>query len=267
MYDSVSIDGVNTEGLTGSILYLGPSDYGSRDTSRPGVAIGLWLQYFLDMYSTVDEAANAVQKMDIQVVTASLVPGVSSVGHVALSDKTGDNLILEYLDGKLVMHHGGQYPVMTNDPTFDEQLAIDAYWKPMSNYSLPGTGSPADRFVRLSYYNRMSPQSSDLVTSVATAAGMIRAVSVPFVPESQINKGLDVWPTLWRVYYDLKDMMFFYESAVEPLAFYMALSDYDLSSGGTVKRLGLVGASWEDRYGDMKGRFTKSEPFIPVGGV
>lgn len=27
------------------------------------------------------------------------------------------------------------------------------------------------------------------------------------------------WRTLWRIYYDLKDMMFFYESAVEPVYF------------------------------------------------
>ncbi|KEF62315.1 uncharacterized protein A1O9_00287 [Exophiala aquamarina CBS 119918] len=267
MYDSVAIDGINTEALTGSVLYLGPSDYGQRNASRPGVAIGFWLQYFLDMYSTVDEAATALQKMDIQVVTATLVPGVSSVGHISLSDKSGDNLILEYLDGKLVMHQGKQYPVMTNDPTFDEQLAIAAYWKPMSNYSLPGTGTPSDRFVRLSYYNGLVPQSGDLVTAVATTAGMIRAVSVPFVPESQINKGLDVWPTLWRVYYDVKDMMFFYESAVAPISIYMSLGDYDLSSKGKVQRLDLADADWEDRYGDMKGKFVESKPFAPVGGV
>ncbi|KAK7902928.1 hypothetical protein LTR67_002574 [Exophiala xenobiotica] len=266
MYDLVSIDGINTEGLTGSILYLGQSDYGPRNASRPGVAIGLWLQYFLDTYPNVAEAATAVQTMDMQVVTASLVPGVSSTGHISLTDKSGDNMVIEYLAGKLVVHHGKQYQVMTNDPTFDEQLAIETYWEPISNYSLPGTSTPADRFVRLSYYNRISPESKDMTSSVATVAAMVRSVSVPFVPESQINTGLDVWPTLWRVYYDLKDMAFFYESSVEPMSFYMMLSDFDLSSKGTTKRLGLADANWEDRYGDMKGKFSGAQPFKPVGG-
>lgn len=286
MYDKVTIDGMNSAGLTGSVLYLGPSDYGARNTSRPGLAIGAWLQYYLDTYDTVASAAADLATVNLQVVTGALVPGVSSVGHISLSDKSGDNLIIEYKNGQLVSHHGQEYPVMTNDPFFDEQLAIWEYWQPMSNYSLPGTGTPAgmlyqnepllsdsqtnfvcsDRFVRLAYYNSISPQSPDLMTSVATTAAMIRAVSVPFVPESLINKDLDVWPTLWRVYYDTKDMVMWYESAVTPIALYMDFGDYNLGDNGTVKRLGLAETNWQDLYGDMKGKFSDAKVFKPVGG-
>lgn len=290
MYDIVSIDGMNTEGLTGSVLYLGSSDYGDRNASRPGLAIGWWLQYFLDSYPTVAAAVKGVQDQDIQVITKEMVPGVSSTGHIMLSDKSGDNLVMEYLDNKLVVHHGKQYQVMTNDPTYDTQLAVNEYWEPIANQSLPGTSTPAgkfaslrrmalqarpfalltnnpskDRYVRLSYYNRLSPESNDLESSVATTAAMIRAVSVPFVPEDQINSGVDVWPTLWRVYQDTKDMVFFYESAVQPMFFWMNFTDYDFSSKGQTKRLGLLNASWESRYGDMKGNFEGSKPFVPLG--
>ncbi|KIV98097.1 hypothetical protein, variant [Exophiala mesophila] len=264
MYDKVTIDGINAAGLTGSILYLGSSDYGTRNTSRPGLAIGVWLQYYLDMYDTVAGVVADLNSTNLQVVTAALVPGVSSVGHIALTDKSGDNLIIEYLNGQLVIHHGEQYQVMTNDPTFDEQLAIWEYWKPMSNYSLPGTGTPADRFVRLSYYNTITADAPGLMSSVATTAAMIRAVSVPFVPESEINTGLDLWPTLWRCYYDLKDMVFFYESSVTPIAIFMYLEDYDLSKNGTVKRLALADTDWQGLYGDMKGNFTDAKIFQPI---
>ena len=147
MYDIVSIDGMNSEGLTGSVLYLGQSDYGARNTSTPGLAIGFWLQYFLDMYPTVAAAAKAVQNNPriFQVVSKPMVPGVSSTAHVSLTDKSGDNLVMEYLDGKLVVHHPKQYQVMTNDPTFDEQLALNTYWEPISNQSLPGTSTPAGK--------------------------------------------------------------------------------------------------------------------------
>ena len=149
MYDIVSIDGMNTEGLTGSVLYLGESDYGDRNSSRPGLAIGWWLQYCLDSFPTVAAAAKAIQGQDIQVITKEMVPGVSSTGHIMLSDKSGDNLIMEYLDNKLVIHHGTQYQVMTNDPTYDRQLAVDEYWEPIANQSLPGTSTPAGKFVSL----------------------------------------------------------------------------------------------------------------------
>lgn len=145
MYDHVSTDGMNSAGLTGSVLYLGESDYGPRNKSRPGLAIGLWLQYFLDQYSTVTEAVDAMNNTNIQIVPADFVSGVSSTGHVSLSDKTGDNLILEYLNGQLVMHQGRQYPVMTNDPAFEDQLALDKYWDPIASVSLPGTSSPAGK--------------------------------------------------------------------------------------------------------------------------
>jgi choloylglycine hydrolase len=47
--------------------------------------------------------------------------------HLSLSDATGDSAILEYINGKLVIHHGSQYRVMTNSPTFDQQLALNVY--------------------------------------------------------------------------------------------------------------------------------------------
>jgi choloylglycine hydrolase len=112
----------------------------------------------------------------------------------------------------------------------------------------------------------MSPQSKDLESSVATTAAMIRAVSVPFVPESEINTGVDVWPTLWRVYQDTKDMVYFFESAVDPIFLWMNMADYDFSSKGSIKRLSMADADWTDRVGDMKGKFVQAQQFVPLGG-
>jgi choloylglycine hydrolase len=67
------------------------------------------------------------------------------------------------------------------------------------------------------------------------------------------------------VYQDTKDMVFFYESAVDPLFFWMNVGDYDLSTNGTTKRLGLANAAWTDRVGDMKGKFAPAKPFVPIG--
>ena len=37
--------------------------------------------------------------------------------------------IFEYVHGKLVIHHGKEYQVMTNSPIYDQQIAINEYWK------------------------------------------------------------------------------------------------------------------------------------------
>jgi hypothetical protein len=95
---------------------------------------------------------------------------------------------------------------------------------------------------------------------------MIRAVSVPFVPPTEINTGIDVWPTLWRVYYDTKDMVSFYESSVEPVFLWMDFKEFNLSKNGTTQRLALADVAWEDRVGNMNPKqFSDSKPFVPVG--
>lgn len=71
--------------------------------------------------------------------------------HLSLSDPTGDNAVLEYINGKLVIHHDPSYTVMTNDPVFEEQLAINEYWKEIrakSFFPAP-IGLPIDLFVHL----------------------------------------------------------------------------------------------------------------------
>ena len=266
MYNVAVVDGMNSEGLVGSVLYLADSDYGAHDISRPALSIGLWLQYFLDQYSTVAEAANDLfhptGAEKFQVVTKTLVPGVPSLGHIALSDKSGDNLIMEYLNGTLQVHHSKAYVVMTNEPSFDQQLAINTYWQPISNMSLPGTDRPADRFVRLSYYVNGAPSSNDMVSAVATTAGMVRAVSVPLKPTSIETPNIS--PTLWRIYADTKDLRYFYESATEPSFLWVDLDELDLSSTGQVLGLTLSNVSWEERIGDMSKEFVKLDAFHPL---
>jgi penicillin V acylase-like amidase (Ntn superfamily) len=73
--------------------------------------------------------------------------------HLAISDATGDSAVLEYIRGALVIHHGKQYKVLTNSPTYDQQLSIMEYWKEAGGLatSLPGTSRAADRFVRATF--------------------------------------------------------------------------------------------------------------------
>ena len=68
---------------------------------------------------------------------------------VSISDATGDSAIFEYIKGKLIIHHAKQYQVMTNSPSFDEQLALNKYWEAIGGQTfLPGTSRAADRFAR-----------------------------------------------------------------------------------------------------------------------
>jgi choloylglycine hydrolase len=70
---------------------------------------------------------------------------------------------------------------MTNDPPFEQQLAIGKYWENIPGKSfLPGSVAAADRFVRASFFIDAIPQTDNTRVAVAGVFSVIRNVSVPF---------------------------------------------------------------------------------------
>ena len=100
---------------------------------------------------------------------------------MAITDETGNTAVLEYLDGKLSIHEGKEYQVMTNSPRYEYQLAINDYWKEVGGLQmLPGTNRSSDRFVRASFYIHAIPQTADARIAVPSVLSVMRNVSVPF---------------------------------------------------------------------------------------
>ena len=112
-------EGLNEAGLSASLLYLEGTRYEARDFTKPSLSIGLWAQYLLDNYKTVSEALTALSTF--QVVSTE-IGGRSWPIHLAIQDKTGDMAIIEYVNGEMKIHHGPQYRVFANEPTYDIQL-------------------------------------------------------------------------------------------------------------------------------------------------
>jgi len=155
----------------------------------------------------------------VQVVSGEVPgrPGSLAPLHLSLSDATGDSAIFEWIDGKLRIHHGREYRVMTNEPSYDEQLAITRYWSQIDWRSfLPGTNRAADRFVRASSYIDAVVQSDDPRTAAAAVFSVIRNASVPYgisVPDAP-----NLSTTRWRTVADQKSRLFYAESATAPNA-------------------------------------------------
>src|SRR6476469_5647020 len=78
-YDIGSTDGINEKNLAGHLLWLAESDYCKRDESVPGLSVGLWLQYFLDNFASVDEAVNFVENHPFRLLTGM----VADTGKIA----------------------------------------------------------------------------------------------------------------------------------------------------------------------------------------
>ena len=121
VYGIGTVDGLNEAGFAVHALYLKTTDVGVRDPNLAGLHIGLWAQYLLDRASTVSEALALMDGFQLVMVSAH---GFEATMHLAIEDVSGDSAILEFDAGEIVVHHGREFRLMTNDPTYDEQLKL-----------------------------------------------------------------------------------------------------------------------------------------------
>lgn len=256
VYDVGTVDGFNAAGLGGHALYLNATDFGTRDPAKPGVHAGLWLQYLLDQAATVAEALDLMADIDILQVHAH---GRDANLHLALEDAGGDSAIIEFAAGRPVIHHGRQFTLMTNDPTYDEQLALLArqdFSHPSRDMPLPGNVNPVDRFQRAAYYSALLPHPASQRQAVAGVMAIMRNVSVPFgAPYGDFG----VYNTEYRTVTDLTDRMYFFELTTGPSVLWIRMDGLDLAAGATPL---AVDPYDESLVGDVTDRFTARDiPF------
>lgn len=259
MYGNISGDGMNEEGLVCNLLFLAEADYGDpNQEGRPNLSIGAWVQYVLDNFKTVAEAVEALKDDPFTIISGQFGNGRSIAVHFSTSDSSGDSAIFEYIDGKLVIHHSPDYKVMTNSPIYDQQIAINAYWDLIGGKnSLPGTISAADRYVRASYFLKVSPKFKNRREALASIFSQMRAVSVPLGLADPDKPNIS--STMYRMYADSDTKLYYYDNAYDPSSFWVDLKKVDFSEG--VKSSKLLVSGMVDLAGEVYDKFTPAEPY------
>lgn len=270
-YNAGTADGMNEKGLVANLLYLVESDYGRPNGETALLSISLWAQYVLDNFAFVSEAVDALAKEPFVVLSPVLPNGSPAQLHLAISDSNGDSAIFEYIDGKLVIHHGNQYRVMTNSPIFSEQLALNTYWEGIGGLTfLPGTNRATDRFARASFligaipketsphYITAVPKHDFTNQAVASVMGVIRSISVPLGITTPGEP--NIASTLWRTVSDQKNKVYFFDSATSPNTFWVALGDLDFNENAPVKKLTTSGGKIYS--GNAASNFEDAKPFV-----
>ncbi len=252
-YDIGTAEGMNEKGLVVNELALVESNYGRPAPEAKVISLSTWPQYVLDNHATVAEAVADLSREAFRVQTVLLGNGRPANMHLVISDATGDSAVFEYVDGRLVIHHGRQYKVVTNSPTYDKQLAIMEYWKEAGGLekSLPGTSRAADRFVRATYllaalpveesakYISGSPQQKFQFQAAMSVLSLMRSVGTP------LGFSLDEQPwvssTIWRTVSDSTHRVVLFDSAMAPSTFWVRLEDLNFAAGAPVRKLQLAG--------------------------
>jgi choloylglycine hydrolase len=252
IYGIGTADGLNERGLGAHMLYLNATDFGPRDPGKPGLQAGLWAQFLLDNAATVKEALALLDTVQVVMVETH---GHKANVHLAIEDASGDSAIIEYVNGKRVVHHGQEYRIMTNDPTYDEQIALlkkQDFSKPSSETPLPGNVKPSDRFQRAAYYAAMLPEPKNEREAVAGMLAIVRNVSVPF---GAPYKGFGIYNTEYRTATNLTDKRYFFELTTSPNVFWASLPKFNLAPGAPVMILDPDNIALS---GDVTGKFQKA---------
>lgn len=261
-FDIISVDGMNEAGLAGHILWLAESDYGTYDPSLPALNQSLWLQYFLDNHATVAEAVAWVETNQTQVFpVVDPTSGERPALHLALEDRTGDSAILEYLDGRVKIHHGREFTVMTNSPAYDQQLALLAQVEGFGgDKPLPGSTLASDRFARAAYYASRLTQPKTQLEAIAAMLSVIRNAAQPFrLPDPGKP---DASQTIWQIVADLTHQRYVFESTTRPNIVWVDLADLDFRAGTPELKLDLGSqlAVQGGIAGNVSDKFTETGP-------
>jgi choloylglycine hydrolase len=266
IYRVGTVDGINEKGLGGHLLYLAKTDFGPRDPKKKGVSALLWLQYVLDQAATVKEALALLK--NVQPVLVQFHGHDANI-HLALEDKTGDSAIIEYVGGKPKIHQGRQYTIMTNDPPYDEQLALLAkvdFTNPGQDTPVPGNISASDRFQRAAYYSKFFPEPKNMLGAFATILAAIRGVSVPFgTPYSKEkfkeagfqSSSFPVYNTEYRTVADLTHGVYGFELTTTPNFFWVDFASFNPEKGRSA--LSLAPGSI-DLAGNISSQFKPATP-------
>jgi len=228
-------DGMNEKGLVANTLYLTDTEYEPAD-DRPGLSNLIWAQYVLDNFSTVNEALKGLES--VRIVSEAL-GGTDWPMHLSISDSEGDSAVIEYVDGKKVVHHGKEFTVMTNEPPLEIQLGnLKNYEAFGGTKSLPGDIDPESRFVRASAFLKTLPPADSVQQAIADAQALGRSVAVPRgALDTSGSEAVDAWPTLWFTLADSTNKTYIFHSAASPNVYWVDLEEIDFDAADRQKTL------------------------------
>ena len=237
----IIVDGMNTQGLSISILYLPGTKFPQFNASdkRPVLSCVEMGTYFLANAKTVEEAHQIMQSHQLVDWALEAKPGLfikSIPVHYSVRDKTGDSMVIEFINGEAKIYRPSGN-VLTNAPTFDWQLEYAKHYssinvsdeKPnedMAQYvykyneiypgalrpavnnfmGIPGDYSPSSRFAKCTVLldNLYAPNSS--AEALYQASIILNSAVVPYTPGNSPKTKITT-TTLWTTIKDLDNLV------------------------------------------------------------
>ncbi|MCH5178029.1 MAG: linear amide C-N hydrolase [Prevotellaceae bacterium] len=261
-YDGGVTEGMNERGLVMNALFCKGSIYRTATNDKMhAMSLAVLVSYFLDNFETVDEVAAWLNKNEFAIYGQTFDEGTTAALHWAVTDRSGNTLIMEFQNGQLDVYVSRDYRVLTNDPPFPQMLAINNYWRQIGGANmLPGTVRSPDRFARASFFIEHVPTNVNYKEAAAEVLSVLNNVAVPLGYELEGSPNLS--STQWRSVADTKNLIYYFGLSYQFSVFNINLSMLNLNEGAPVLKMDT--SQNTDLHGCINDVLVPSQPFKPM---
>ena len=228
-------EGLNEAGLSAGLFYFPHyGKYEEYDAAQNASTLSdlQLVSWILSRFSTIDEVKAAMK--EVRVVSLD-EPGRSSTVHWRIGDATGNQVVLEFVDGIPHFYENG-VGVLTNSPDFPWQVTnlnnyVNLYPGIVSPQQLsgvtifpfgagagfggiPGDVTPPSRFVRIAFYKATAPACSTAYDAILQSFHILNNFDIPIGIEHAVGKAPDIpSATQWTSAIDLTNRKVYYKTA------------------------------------------------------
>lgn len=227
------IDGTNEAGLNVGLFYFpGYGEYpwynaNDKENSIADFELAAWM---LARFSTIDQIKQAIKD-----ITVTSVAPDASTAHWRITDATGKQVILEFIDGAAHFYDSA-VGVITNAPGYPwhvtnlnnyvnlgpgtagpkklGNITLRAFGSDSGMLGLPGDFTPPSRFVRAALLSNYSIPQKDGYESAMKAFHILNNLDVPLGVEFDSGRATNNMPsaTQWTIATDLGNRVIYYHT-------------------------------------------------------
>jgi len=230
--NNAMLDGQNSAGVSISGNFMpGFTQYATATAKTQNyLAATDFIRFVLSSYGSVAEVQKNIGKYTVFGPVIPSVP-VSPVLHFMITDKTGANIVVEFINGKTVIFTKTA-GVMTNAPNYDWHMTNLGNYINLSNsgtssvttsklgditavgqgggaIGLPGDYTPPSRFIKAAYLVHYADRASGSATAVNEVVHILNNVDIPLGAVVAVDNGVTVPDsTQWIDVKDLNNNLF-----------------------------------------------------------
>jgi choloylglycine hydrolase len=211
--------GINEKGLVVEQMWLQETKYPARD-ERPALTELTWIQYQLDKCKTVDEVIATDSKLRIMRNGAPL--------HFLICDRAGQAAVIEFIDGKMVVHRAKELPYKAlANSTYEKSLSYLKSCRGFGGEKVIAADSvdSLDRFAKAVY---------GIEQYAAEKRGDAIAQAFKILEEVSLGEA-----TRWSIVYDVKNLAVQFKTGKSPKIKSLNLKDFDFNCNAPCRVLDI----------------------------